>query len=163
MVQLNFQYKCIESFWIITRKELQEPQIFRNHGRNNNLTRKAMSSDIIRFSYNWNNKLENKAFTTLRIHNPKKYILGNAYQIELEGKIKGMAVLHSKRILSVEQLNDFICYLDTGYNRTEAKNILQRMYKSINLETALFDFCLLVYQTPLKREVKALQTMLLLW
>ena len=121
-----------------------------------------MSSNIITFSYNWNNKLENKAFTTLRLHNPKKYILGNSYQIELEGKYKGLAVLYSKRILKIDQLNDFICYLDTGYNRTEATNILQRMYKGMNLQTVLFDFCLLVYHTPQKREAKAFQTILLL-
>jgi len=114
----------------------------------------------IKFSYNWNNKLENKAFTTIRIHNPNKYVLGRVYKICLDEKIKGLAILQNKRILNIDQLNDFICYLDTGYNTTEAKKIFQRMYKNINLQNALFDFCLLVYQTPTRREAIELQARL---
>jgi len=52
-----------------------------------------MANDTIKFSYNWNNKLENKAFTTIRIHNPKKYIAGKAFNIELNGTPKGQCHL----------------------------------------------------------------------
>ncbi len=48
-----------------------------------------MNDNKIKFSFNWNNKLENKAFTTIRIHNPNKYKTGNMYEIELNETPKG--------------------------------------------------------------------------
>ena len=116
-----------------------------------------MHTDKIEFSYNWNNKLENKAFTTIRLHNPTKYKVGNVYDIEINDNPKGTATLHEIRTLKINQLNDFICYLDTGYNREQTITMLQRMYKTINIQTALFDFCLLVYNKPEKQAPKELQ------
>lgn len=99
---------------------------------------------VIRFSFNWNNKLANRAFTTLRLHNPGKYIVGQQYQIELKGQPKGTATLVQKRVIRLQDLNDFVCYLDTGYNRNETIAIIKRMYKGIDI-AAKMDFCLLVY------------------
>ena len=84
-----------------------------------------MENKTIRFSYNWNNKLDNKAFTTIRLHNPNKYIVGNEYNVEINGKQKGVAFLQDKRTLGINQLNDFICYLDTGYNKQQTIGMLQ--------------------------------------
>ncbi len=122
-----------------------------------------MTTNTIRFSYNWNNKLENKAFTTIRLHNPKKYTVGKKFDIELNEKPKGVAILQDKRTLGIHQLNDFICYLDTGYNLQQTINMLQRMYKNINIQTALFDFCLLVYTRQEKQTKPVLQTSLELY
>ena len=104
---------------------------------------------VIRFSFNWNNKLNNKAFTTLRLHNPGKYKPGQRYQIELNGQPKGIATLQEKRTLKIADLNNFICFLDTGYNRNETIAILKRMYKGIDIN-AMIDFCLLVYESEPK-------------
>jgi hypothetical protein len=101
---------------------------------------------VIRFSFNWNNKLTNRAFTTLRIHNPNKYVVGQHYEIELKGQPKGTATLTQKRVIRLAELNDFICYLDTGYNRNETIAIIKRMYKGIDIN-AMMDFCLLVYDS----------------
>jgi len=122
-----------------------------------------MENKTIRFSYNWNNKLDNKAFTTIRLHNPNKYIVGNEYNVEINGKQKGVAFLQDKRTLGINQLNDFICYLDTGYNKQQTIGMLQRMYKNMNIQTALFDFCLLVYSKPEKQATKVMQTSLELY
>jgi hypothetical protein len=67
-----------------------------------------MNTNTIRFSYNWNNKLDNKAFTTIRLHNPKKYSVGNEYNIQINDQHKGVATLQDKRTLNIAQLNDFI-------------------------------------------------------
>lgn len=40
----------------------------------------------IRFSYNWNNKLNCKAFTTIRLHSPERYFLGAKFNVYLNGK-----------------------------------------------------------------------------
>ena len=108
--------------------------------------------NTIRFTTNWNNKLLNKAFTTIRIHNPNKYIVGSVYNIELNGKPQGKAILRIIKTLRLSQLNDFICFIDTGYNKEHTTQILSRMYPGVNLNEVLFDFCLLVNQ-PRKPEI----------
>lgn len=119
-----------------------------------------MANNVIRFSCNWNGKLNNRAFTTIRIHNPKKYTVGKTYNIELNGKPNGEAKLYEIRVLPLSHLNNFICYLDTGYSRDETLKILQRMYKHLDLNRVSFDFCLLVYTTPVTERKKTLQTTL---
>ena len=116
-----------------------------------------MENVSINFSYNWNCKLNNKAFTTIRIHNQLKYQVGKTYQVFLNGRSMGKAILKEKRVLGLNQLNNFICYIDTGYNQQETLNILKQMYRHINLQTVLFDFCLLVYIKPSKQEIKEMQ------
>jgi len=119
-----------------------------------------MQNKVIQFSYNWNNKLENKAFTTIRLHNPAKYVTGENYTIQLNETEKGTAILTDKRTLKIDQLNEFICHIDTGYNKAQTIEILQRMYKNTDLNKQLFDLCLLVYCKPEKQPPKQLQTVL---
>jgi hypothetical protein len=88
--------------------------------------------DIIGFSYNWNNKLQCKAFTTLRMSNPKKYVEGREYWVRLKDEIKSKATIRAVSHFKLEGINDFISYLDTGYNANECKKILQRMYSKVD-------------------------------
>lgn len=98
-------------------------------------------STTIRFSYNWNNKLGCKAFTTLRLNNGK-YEAEKVYDIYLDEKGKdpkylGKARCVRTKVFVLEQVNDFIAYLDTGYNAQECWNIIRRMYKKDNPEMVL--------------------------
>lgn len=102
-----------------------------------------MEKKIIQFSYNWNNKLENKAFTTIRLHNPTKYKTGETYDIQLNETPKGTATLTDKRTLRIEQLNEFICRIDTGYSQPETMEILKRMYKNIDPNRQFPTLCLI--------------------
>ena len=104
--------------------------------------------ETIRFSYDWNNKLSNKAFTTLRLHNPAKYRSGTRYRIECNGRLRGTAVLREIRTFKISALNDFVSYLDTGYDTVETVRLLQTMHKNkrIDWSVQLLDFCLLVYE-----------------
>lgn len=95
------------------------------------------------FSFNWNNKIHCKAFTTLRLHQPNKYIVGNTYFIHLKGDpIKHAEIIAIKTIL-LKDINPFIAFIDTGYSVDECKKIIQRMYKNSNWETQKIDFILL--------------------
>ncbi|KAA6335028.1 hypothetical protein EZS27_016691 [termite gut metagenome] len=108
----------------------------------------------IRFSNNWNNKLSNKAFTTLRLHNPHKYRQGNRYEIEWQGKVLGIAVMRDIRHTTLANLNSFVTYLDTGYNVAQTINLLQTMYKNkgVNWNVQTLDFCLLVYEKQERKQ-----------
>lgn len=83
----------------------------------------------IKFSFNWNNKLECTFFTTLRFYDPIKYQVGHTYDVYLKNKFLGEAELINLRKVHHDQINEFIAGIDTGYSVEETKNILERMYK----------------------------------
>jgi hypothetical protein len=85
------------------------------------------------FSYNWNNKLQCGAFTTLRLYNPTKHIVGTQVRISLKGQVVGEGVIAAVKPLLVDQINDFIAYIDTGYNAESCKEIIRKMYGNIDL------------------------------
>ena len=88
----------------------------------------------IEFSTNWNNKLDCKCFTTIRIYNPTKHFQGNKFEVFLQKKFKAKAEVLTVGVVKIEQLSDYICYLDTGYSRTETIEILYKMYSRIDFK-----------------------------
>lgn len=91
--------------------------------------------DEIKFSYNWNNKLDCKAFTTIRIENPNKYKVGHLYYIKLKEEHKGNAACVAIKSFFLKDLNDFIAHLDTGYDRFECEKIIRRMYPNVDFNS----------------------------
>ena len=96
----------------------------------------------IDFSYNWNNKLNCKAFTTWRVHNPKKYYEGAIVDITLKDEHLFTAAIVKVRTLLLNQANEYISYLDTGYSVEEFQDIVLKMYGA-KAKTMKFDFILL--------------------
>lgn len=86
----------------------------------------------INFTTNWNNKLDCKSFTSMRLHYGDKWKIGTLYQVNLNTHPKCTAMLIDKRILKIIQLNEFICRLDTGYSLNETITILKKMYPAVN-------------------------------
>ena len=103
-----------------------------------------MSTPKINFSYNWNNKLGCKIFSTIRIYNPNKYQIGQEYKIELNKKPIKIASITDMKTIYLKDINEFIAGIDTGYSAFECKSILQKMYSKIqNLDKQPFSFILL--------------------
>lgn len=102
-----------------------------------------MSTPNINFSYNWNNKLNCKAFTTIRLKNVNKYQIGKEYNILLKKQLLKSAIIEDIKTIYFNQINEFIARVDTGYSAEETKNILKKMYSKINIETQPFSFILL--------------------
>lgn len=94
----------------------------------------------INFSYNWNNKLDCKAYTTFRLYNPSKYVVGDIYQIRLKDKPVHQALLVDIRRMSLDKVNEFIAHIDTGYSLDEFRNIVRKMYTGADNK----EFCLLL-------------------
>lgn len=104
--------------------------------------------NTIDFSYNWNNKLLSKAFTTIRLKNDHKYKTGETYTIAHVaygnlGPAKIVAMMHFK----LSALTETMARIDTGYDLEECKKIILRMYQNKNLDysTQLFSFITLAY------------------
>lgn len=86
----------------------------------------------LEFSTNWNSKLDCKCFTTIRIYNQTKHFKGNQFEVFLQKKLKGKVAVLNVAILKIEKLTDYICYLDTGYSRSETIELLRKIYPRID-------------------------------
>lgn len=88
----------------------------------------------IKFSTNWNNKLACMAFTTIRLFNPEKYKIGETYEIFLTSNKKdafiGLAEIVEIRHFKLENLNNFMAMIDTGYSADDCTDIIVKMYKN---------------------------------
>jgi hypothetical protein len=107
-----------------------------------------MSKKELRFSYNWNQKLDCKFFTTLRLYNESKYSVGTELHVTLRTKQNvytdfGFHKVIDHKKIQGKDLNAFICGLDTGYSVEETKGILSRMYKSKDIEKTFLSLVLL--------------------
>lgn len=88
------------------------------------------------FTYNWNSKLWNNNFTTIRLENPEKYYVGKQFVCRLIHKQKDRPPDICQKVeivaikpLIVPQINDWIARLDTGYPEAEAQNLIRTLYK----------------------------------
>ena len=74
----------------------------------------------ITFSYNWNNKLGRKAFTTIRLYNPNKYKIGETYNINLKKECIGAG-----KIIAIKNfmLKDSMNSLPTSIRAILKKNV----------------------------------------
>lgn len=105
--------------------------------------------ETLKFSYNWNNKLECDFFTTLRLHNPAKYKVGNKLQVQISNK-KGTYIkpnvyeIFSVKSFKIEAVTEWVARIDTGYSREQCIKMIKTMYKNsgVNWNTQLLDFVL---------------------
>lgn len=106
--------------------------------------------DIIRFSYNWNNKLSGNAWTTIRLKDDRRFVVGKTYQINLKNgkddRFFCYASIEGIRDFYLKELNSFMARIDTGYSLPECTNIITTMYKNIvhDWENQKLSFILLV-------------------
>lgn len=98
----------------------------------------------LEFSYNWNNKLDCKAFTTLRLSN--RFYVGDEIIVKLKSVVKGRAKVIGKRYFGIDEINDYIGYLDTGYSGEETKDILKKMYPEADWRDKRVYFYLIKYE-----------------
>lgn len=90
--------------------------------------------NYINFSYNWNNKLDNLAFTSIRLRNDEKYHIGKTFEVVYQKMGKGAHEIRAIKHLKLDEINEFIARIDTGYSSAKAINILKTMYKNKNID-----------------------------
>lgn len=88
----------------------------------------------LNFSYNWNNKLDCKSFTALRLKNDRKYIIGSEMEVYLNADFKGIFRIITAKHLKIFEINEFIARLDTGYDRNECIKTIQTIYKNKSID-----------------------------
>lgn len=107
----------------------------------------------INFSYNWNNKLACSSFTSFRILSTK-YQIGHFYDIQLHNKTLFEAKLTEMKVMKLNQVNEFIARIDTGFSKDEFIGLVKTMYKNKiqDFENVEFVLLLLVKQKHFNNE-----------
>lgn len=101
------------------------------------------------FSYNWNNKLDCLAFTTIRIS--AKYKVGDRYDIHLKDERIGIAKIVAVKEILAANITEPMAYMDTGYCKAEVINILNKMYgKTYDLKHKPIYHITLVFEKRLR-------------
>jgi len=109
-----------------------------------------MSEPTINFSHNWNAKLFGKAFTTIRLANNYKYQVGTRYLITLGGKHIGPGFIRDIKVFKLNQLTEFMAFVDTGYNLETSKEIILKMYKNKNIDWQTQQLMYILIEQPEK-------------
>ena len=104
----------------------------------------------LQFYFNWNNKLDNICFSTIRLFNGSRYFPGATFDIELVAKgqtiPKGTAQALVVYKIKIHELGEYYARMDTSYSKEETIKIIRTMYKNkpnINVDTADFAIVLL--------------------
>lgn len=99
------------------------------------------------FSYNWNSKLNGKAFTSIRLWNEGKYAEGKEYDVYLNDLYRGRCRLLSIKRIKLDQISEHIARLDTGYSAHECREMIRKMYKNKNIDWDMqyLAYCLFAY------------------
>ena len=85
----------------------------------------------LKFSHNWNNKLENDCFTTIRLS--KTYNINDNVRVAYKGIINRECTIIGKWIVKINQLSEYTCRLDTGYSKEDTIRLILAMYKHIGI------------------------------
>lgn len=100
----------------------------------------------LKYSYNWNNKLSCQIHTTIRLRNDEKYFVDQQVtEIIKERKLQSSTIIAIKHLL-LEDIDDFIAGLDTGYNAEKCKEIIQTMYKNSRIDWKVQQLSLILLQ-----------------
>lgn len=103
----------------------------------------------LKFSHNWNKKLDCDCFSTIRLWNPEKHFEGKEVEVYDNSvnppRFKGRAIYAIVSEFKLNQLKPAAAMLDTGYTLAETLNILRTMYykKVQNVETQSFAYIIL--------------------
>ena len=111
-----------------------------------------MDKKQLSFSYNWNNKLQCKSFSTIRVYNPKKYVLLDEYDIVLNNNkgdiitkfgLARLQVIHKFKLYDVSPA---ITFLDANLSTIEFITLIKTMYKNKNVDFKNQFFAFMVFQ-----------------
>jgi hypothetical protein len=111
----------------------------------------------LKFTQNWNNKLNTENFTTIRIAQDKYYIDCQFDIILQDQYLKTVKIIDIKQF-KIDKLNDFTAYIDSGMNRTNLYQLLAQFYPKQNINK--MDWYLILLQTIIpapSRQIEILQ------
>lgn len=83
----------------------------------------------LKFSYNWNGKLNADFFTTIRIS--PRFALDEIVLIKKENRKTDTGKVIIKIKTQLDKLTELVCRLDTGYSRLVTTELIKKMYPNV--------------------------------
>lgn len=85
--------------------------------------------EMMKFSKNWNNKLDRENFTTIQEYRSEKWNfyrgqIGSPFMVTVAGKFHSYARLVDVKKMRMEEMSEDLLREDTGFETVEAKKIL---------------------------------------
>jgi len=91
---------------------------------------------VLDFSYNWNNKLNCKSFTTVRLS--KGINIDDKVLVKFKGKAIMVAQCLSKKVIFQSSFNEEMARIDTGYRLGEFNAVFSKMYPNADFTKTPF-------------------------
>lgn len=120
------------------------------------MSNKKSVIDFLDFTENENGKLMNDCLTAIRLQDPNKYHIGKQFIIRKINKgstppdiLRTVEIIDIKTI-KLENINEWIARLDTGYEAKECKNILRTMYSPKVQDIEIQEFYWILLKTIAK-------------
>ena len=106
--------------------------------------------NTIKFSHNWNNKLNNDIFTTIRNHTPEKELhymsqIGNRLSVELNKKKFREARLIDVDVKEYVEIDIALLRLDTGIQYIKE---IEKVFIKFGMKDYLSDMLILTFAKP---------------
>lgn len=116
----------------------------------------TLSLKRLHFSDNFNNKLDCKSFSTVRLFNSDKYIMLDLFEITLKGKkdkprfIKGIARLQYVTKFKLDKVTPGMSFLDANMGVLDFQLLMVDLYKNkrINFKKDFLSFLVFQYLQP---------------
>ena len=121
--------------------------------------------DAVNFSHPWNGtedhfKIHNQFFTTIRRHNPKKYVKGRSIGINYKERPVKVCIIRKVVTSNLPGFPESVFLQDTGYNKIDSIDIFAKMYhmtpaaiQSILFDIVYFetDYCIMSRNAKVKQ------------
>lgn len=105
--------------------------------------------NTIQFSHNWNNKLDNNIFTTIRKWTPEKEDfydrkIGHIFEVQLKNKRYGDAELIHAEKIDYQDLEYYLKILDTGLSEKKEQD---GIFQNFGIDTSKDKVIVLTFLT----------------
>lgn len=92
----------------------------------------------VNFTSNWNGKLCNDVFTTIRPYDYDKYPEFEKFEVALRDQVLGIAELAAKKAFKGSAINDITSLVDCGHTRDYLVKLLHNFYKDMGPDKTLY-------------------------
>jgi hypothetical protein len=122
-----------------------------------------MKNPIIKFAINWNLKLTNIVFSTIRLKNEQKFKLNQNYDIQildgLHQNIMGECECIYIKHFKLQEITEPLFLLDMALNKKDGIKMINHLYEDkkdqgFDLENAEFSFMLLQWKPQYQSQIQ---------
>lgn len=92
----------------------------------------------IKFSSNWNGKLCNDVFTTIRLYDYDKYPIFEKYEVHYKNKVLGIVECEAQKAFKYGSINDITALVDCGHAAPYLTKLLKNFYPQLTADSLIY-------------------------